>query len=128
MHLKKSSNNDGRALALSNGSRLVFEEIGIWREIQAKVIPINEIHTSQKGSFGRSLFTTEDTKEDALGYIISYADLLNVLKKKVKKESFLESATVEYINTEEKKIFFHTQRRKKNFLFRFVSIGRWWPI
>ena len=85
---KKSSKNDERALALSKGSRLVFEEIGVWREIQAKVIPINEIHTSQKGSFGRSLFTTEDTKEDALGYIISYADLLNVLKKKVKKNLF----------------------------------------
>jgi len=110
---KKSSKNDERALALSNGSRLVFEEIGIWREIQAKVIPINEIHTSQKGSFGRSLFTTEDTKEDALGYIISYADLLNVLKKKVKKESFLESATVEYINTEEQKISFTHNEEKK---------------
>jgi len=103
---RQNAGIDQRALALSNGSKFVFEHIGIWDEIRSLSIPINEIHTSQKGTFGRALFTLEDTKDEALGYIVSYSDLLKILKKNVKKESFLEGATVKNVDVENKKIFY----------------------
>ena len=50
-----STNQDNRALALSNGSRLILEEIGVWDRLEQKITKIKKIHTSQAGSFGRTM-------------------------------------------------------------------------
>ena len=54
---KKSgaSHQDTRALALSNGTRMIMERIGVWEELQKNLTKINKIHTSQANSFGRTL-------------------------------------------------------------------------
>ena len=86
--------NDQRAIALSNGTRFIFEEIGIWQSLKQNIIPIKEIHISQKGTFGRSLFTMDDTKEEALGYIATYSDLVKILIDKVKKNCLVGGSLV----------------------------------
>lgn len=74
---------DSKALALSNSTVFIFKKLDIWRDLLKKVTPINEIHVSQKNTFGRTLFKADDYEEDALGYIVSYADLMKVLKNKI---------------------------------------------
>jgi 2-octaprenyl-6-methoxyphenol hydroxylase len=67
-----STNQDNRALALSNGSRLILEEIGVWDRLEKKITKIKKIHTSQSGSFGRTMLDAEEFNEESLGYIVSY--------------------------------------------------------
>ena len=76
--------NDKRALALSASSRYILEKIGIWKDIEEKIIPIKAIHTSQKGTFGRSKLNADEFNTEALGYIVAYGDLMVVLEKKIR--------------------------------------------
>lgn len=73
-----AARRDTRTLALSHGSRLVLERVGIWRKLAA-VTPITQIHISQRGSFGRALLSAEEAGLPALGYVIPYAELQHAL-------------------------------------------------
>ena len=78
-----ATNQDNKALALSNGSRLILEEIGIWDRLDKNITKIEKIHTSQVGSFGRTLLDAGEFNEESLGYIISYGDLMAVLQDEI---------------------------------------------
>ena len=78
-----ATNQDNKALALSNGSRLILEEIGIWGRLDKNITKIEKIHTSQVGSFGRTLLDAGEFNEESLGYIISYGDLMAVLQEEI---------------------------------------------
>ena len=73
-----ASRRDTRTLALSHGSRLILERVGIWDRLTA-VTPIKKIHISQRGSFGRALLSADEVGLPALGYVISFADLRHAL-------------------------------------------------
>jgi 2-octaprenyl-6-methoxyphenol hydroxylase len=66
---------DGRALALSYGTKLILERLGVWDRILSKVTPINTIHISQKGSLGRSILKAHEHHLPSLGYVVSYGAL-----------------------------------------------------
>jgi len=83
--------NDKRALALSNGTKFILEKIGIWKDLESRLTPIKTIHTSQKSTFGRTLMEAEDFEQQALGYIISYGDLISVLQKKISNSKQIEA-------------------------------------
>jgi 2-octaprenyl-6-methoxyphenol hydroxylase len=70
-----------RAIALSESSRLVLERLGVWNRLQDDAAPICGIHISEKGRFGRTLLTAEQFKHPALGYVVDYVRLANVLEK-----------------------------------------------
>ena len=96
-------NSDMRALALSNSSRYILEKINIWEYLKKDIIPIKSIHTSQKGTFGRTRLNAEEFNEEALGYIVLYGDLMKALEEKIKKQKNLEviySASAQKINDE----------------------------
>jgi 2-octaprenyl-6-methoxyphenol hydroxylase len=56
-----------RPVALSHGSRLVLERVGAFERI--RTTPIEAIHVSQAGGFGRTLIRREDHGLPALGYV-----------------------------------------------------------
>ena len=71
-----------RSLALSHGTRLVFERLGVWNEVTATpgaVTPITDIDISQRGGFGRARLHARDHGVDALGYVVSYRALQHAL-------------------------------------------------
>ena len=78
-----ATNQDNKALALSNGSRLILEEIGIWDRLEKDTTKIEKIHTSQVGSFGRTLLDAGEFNEESLGYIVSYGHLMAVLQQEI---------------------------------------------
>ena len=64
-----------RPLALSHGSRLILERIGVWSALDAPT-PIENIHVSQRGRFGRTLLSRDEAALPALGYVTDYARLV----------------------------------------------------
>lgn len=61
---------DDRSTALSNGSRRIFEGLGVWPLIEREATAIRRIHVSDQGRFG---FTRIDAKEQglsALGFVV----------------------------------------------------------
>jgi len=71
---------DTRTLALSHGSRLILDRLGVWGRL-ADVTPITRIHISQRGALGVARLAAEDVAVPALGYVLPYAALTAVLKQ-----------------------------------------------
>lgn len=67
-----------RTLALSYGSRLILERLGIWSQL-CDVTEIKDIHVSQRGSLGMSRLRASEEGLPALGYVVDYAELDHVL-------------------------------------------------
>jgi 2-octaprenyl-6-methoxyphenol hydroxylase len=68
---------DPRALALAHGTRQLLERLAAWNA--ASATPINSIHVSQRGGFGRTLLDRQDYAVPALGYVMRYRDLVAAL-------------------------------------------------
>jgi len=68
---------DPRALALSQGTRLILERLGAWDGMPATAI--ETIHVSQRGGLGRAMLAAADAGVPALGYVAEYGDLYAAL-------------------------------------------------
>jgi 2-octaprenyl-6-methoxyphenol hydroxylase len=65
---------DRRPIALSYGSRLILERLGVWERL-APATPILRIHVSQRGGFGRVELNAREAGLPALGYVLDYGQL-----------------------------------------------------
>lgn len=72
-----AARHDPRVLALSHGSRLTLERLGVWAQLRAT--PIETIHISQQGRLGRSLLSAADYGLPAMGYVVAAGDLAAAL-------------------------------------------------
>ncbi|OGS91403.1 MAG: ubiquinone biosynthesis protein UbiH [Gallionellales bacterium GWA2_60_18] len=77
-------NTDARALALSRGSRLLLDRLGIWNSIKG-VSPIRTIHISQRHSFGRAMLRADEMGVPELGYVLSYPALHGALDQTLRR-------------------------------------------
>src|SRR5438034_1048552 len=68
-----------RPIALSYASRLILERIGAWQT----ATPIETIHVSQAGGFGRARLEAGDAAVPALGYVMDYSTLAGSLRSQV---------------------------------------------
>ncbi|OZA29881.1 MAG: 2-polyprenyl-6-methoxyphenol hydroxylase [Hydrogenophilales bacterium 17-64-11] len=71
---------DTRTLALSHGSRLILERLGVWARLD-DATPITRIHVSQRGALGVARLSAEEVNVPALGYVLPYASLTVALKR-----------------------------------------------
>ncbi|MCL2657482.1 MAG: FAD-dependent monooxygenase [Betaproteobacteria bacterium] len=69
--------HDARVLALSHGSRQTLERFGAWPE--SGWTPIEHIHVSQRGAFGRTTLAAQEYGIPALGYVMPAAVLYRAL-------------------------------------------------
>ena len=74
-----ASHHDTRALALSYGSRLILEKLGVWQAVAARATAINTIHISQRGGLGRTKLNAADHGLESLGYVLPYGALTQAL-------------------------------------------------
>ena len=70
-----------RPIALSHASRLILERVGAWGAFP--VTPIEGIHVSQAGAFGRTRMDAREAGVPALGYVTQYAELVAALRTRV---------------------------------------------
>ena len=87
---KGASHKDTRALALSYGSRLILEKLGVWNVVEAKATAINTIHISQRGGLGRTKLNAAEHHMPAIGYVLPYGALTQAL------DSALDTSHVMY--------------------------------
>jgi 2-octaprenyl-6-methoxyphenol hydroxylase len=83
---------DPRALALSHGARQLLEQINSWPTRAAT--PIETIHVSQKGGFGRTVIDRADYHLPALGYVVRYRDLAGALAANLAPEAVLAETEI----------------------------------
>lgn len=91
---------DSRPLALSHGSRLILERLGVWKPLP-DVTSITTIHISNRGGFGRTVMTADDIGVPALGYVINHHDVFRSMHKALKKcdVDYLTGAQVTRLET-----------------------------
>ncbi|MGO8754010.1 MAG: FAD-dependent oxidoreductase [Gallionellaceae bacterium] len=75
-----AASRDERALALSYGSRLLLERLGVWNALQ-NVSPIHTIHISQQYNFGRAMLRAAELNVPELGYVLPYPSLQGALDR-----------------------------------------------
>ncbi|GIZ13934.1 2-octaprenyl-6-methoxyphenyl hydroxylase [Pseudomonas sp. NCCP-436] len=64
---------DARSTALSYGSRLIYERLGLWQAIARRAEPIQQIHVSDRGRFGATRLLAMEEGVPALGYVAENA-------------------------------------------------------
>ncbi|MCQ4348811.1 2-octaprenyl-6-methoxyphenyl hydroxylase [Pseudomonas stutzeri] len=64
---------DARCSALSFGTRLIYEDLGLWPAIAERAEPITDIHVSERGRFGATRLAAEQEGVPALGYVVENA-------------------------------------------------------
>lgn len=70
---------DDRVIALSWGSRLILEGVGVWPGIESHAQPISDIHISDRGHFGFTRLNHHQEGVAALGYVVTARALGSVL-------------------------------------------------
>lgn len=61
---------DERTTALGNGSRQIFESLGVWQELAADSCAIRSIHVSDAGRFGVARLEAQEQGVAAFGYVV----------------------------------------------------------
>jgi len=73
---------DPRAIAISEGSRMLLEPFGAW---PADANAIERIHVSQRGRFGRTVIERGEHDLPALGYVARYGSIVHALAGVVRR-------------------------------------------
>jgi 2-octaprenyl-6-methoxyphenol hydroxylase len=71
---------DPRALALSYGTRLLLQRLGVWKSMQ-NVSGIKTIEITQKNSSGHTLLHADELKVPEMGYVLPYTTLHAALQQ-----------------------------------------------
>jgi len=91
------SAGDPRPIALSYGSRLLLERLGVWPALagDSAAAAIDSIHVSQRGGFGRAAMSAADVGLPNLGYVFDYNDIFISLTSAVRNAGcdYIEGAS-----------------------------------
>lgn len=94
---------DVRTISLSHGSRLIYETMGIWEQIDGEAIcPIQQIHVSDFGHAGLTHLDRKDVGVEALGYVIENRALGAALMQRLEQQDNVDlvcPATVTQVAT-----------------------------
>lgn len=100
-HLENSRANPSqdRPLSLSYASVEILRSIGIWPSLAETAVPIHEVHVSEQGRFGRMQFSAEEMQVPALGQVVSFSKLQDILFTKISEASNIELVEVTKLNS-----------------------------
>ena len=68
---RRSSPAGDRALALAYGTVQVLDRLGLWSGVAQQAEPIERIHVSDRGHFGKTRLSARKEGVEALGYVIT---------------------------------------------------------
>jgi 2-octaprenyl-6-methoxyphenol hydroxylase len=74
---------DFRHIALSHGSKIILNSMGIWPHLEKYTHPIENIHVSELGRWGFTRLCAHEQNMPALGYVIAYHDFQAALSSLV---------------------------------------------
>ena len=120
------ADDDNRAIALSHGSRLLLERLGVWQSLPS-VTPITEILVSQQGGFGRAELTAAEARVPALGYVVGYTALQRTLMSALatSEVDVLREAIVDRVNggADSAMVSLQAAGQTRHIAARFVAIA-----
>ena len=81
---------DDRTTALGNGTRRVFESLGVWSAMADEAAPNRQIHVSDAGRAGFSRLDAREHDIDAFGYVITNRSMGRALNAALAEHVSLE--------------------------------------
>lgn len=90
---------DDRTVALSYGSRCIFDAMGVWSSLAPFAEAINTIHISDRGHFGVSRLTREQEGVEALGYVLENRSIGQQLYAAIKESQNISLFCPAELNT-----------------------------
>lgn len=78
---------DDRTTALSNGTRRIFEALGVWPLLERDATAIRRIHVSDQGRFGFARLSAEEQGLSALGYVVTNRAMGAALWRRLEEQS-----------------------------------------
>ncbi len=90
---------DDRTVALSYGSRCIFDAMGVWPSLAPFAEAINTIHISDRGHFGVSRLTREQEGVEALGYVLENRSIGQQLYAAIKESQNISLFCPAELNT-----------------------------
>ena len=81
--------DDGRVIALSNGSIRILKGLSLWQSLQPYIIPIKSIHISIQGKFGSALIDAGKERVTELGCSIPIQKLDDALVRALEKKKLI---------------------------------------
>ena len=84
-HLLSSFVNipDMRPLTVSFGSYRILQALGIWNDLAGEACPVSAVHISDQGALGALCFHAGEFDVPALGYVVSFWKLQQILYRRV---------------------------------------------
>ncbi len=96
-----------RPIALAEGSRRIFDGLGLWDEIRPDATPIRVVHVSDRGHFGFTRLKAQDYGVDALGFVSDAGVIGAALKNALEATAgvtVLRPATVDQLEVSEHRV------------------------
>jgi 2-octaprenyl-6-methoxyphenol hydroxylase len=90
---------DARSTALSAGSKVIIEAMGVWQKLSEHLQSIEQIHVSNKGRLGSTLMDAAQENLAALGYVVENQWLGKVLLAEVQRHACIEWRSPAKVNT-----------------------------
>jgi 2-octaprenyl-6-methoxyphenol hydroxylase len=84
---------DDRTTALGNGSRQIFQTLGVWEEMAPQAGAIRSIHVSDAGKFGVARLDAHEQHVEAFGYVVPNRVIGQVLWKALRNAPNIRLAT-----------------------------------
>lgn len=81
---------DARSIALSYGSKKIFETLKLWQSLKPDACPIKQIHVSNKGRFGVTRINAHEENLEALGYVVENRIIGNTLLENISQHKNIE--------------------------------------
>ena len=91
---------DDRTTALSNGSRRIFEGLGVWPLIEREATPIRRIHISDQGRFAFARIDAEEQHLQALGFVVINRVMGAALWQRLQEEAVTLLAPARVVSSE----------------------------
>jgi 2-octaprenyl-6-methoxyphenol hydroxylase len=119
-----SASQDARALALSYGSRLLLDRLGVWDTLH-DVSAIRTIHISQKQSFGRAVLQAAELNVPELGYVLPYPALQHALTNALQHSdvaSIYGASVTQLINSADQAVIGYQQNSTEHTLHARLAV------
>lgn len=81
---------DDRSIALSYGSRRIWESMGLWKKLEPEIEAIKSIHVSDRGHLGVTRINHAEEKVEALGYVVENRVMGQILINEVTSLSHVD--------------------------------------
>lgn len=78
-----SASYDDRVLALAHGSMTYLDSLDVWSLLKNDATPIEKIHISDRGFYGKARIKAKEHNVEALGYVIEMSLIGKALLKKL---------------------------------------------